>query len=147
MPYSSTVRHIDVPNKNLYPFGYGLSYTSFAYGKMQCASQFDADGVLQVAVDVTNKGNVDGEEIVQLYVADKVASMVRPVKELKGFKKVFIPKGNTKHVEFTLHARDLGFWNNNMQYIVEPGTFTVMVGANSEDLQQQDVVWDGKEKQ
>lgn len=147
MPYSSTVRHIDVPNKNLYPFGYGLSYTSFAYGKMQCASQFDADGVLQVAVDVTNKGNVDGEEIVQLYVADKVASMVRPVKELKGFKKVFIPKGNTKHVEFTLHARDLGFWDNNMQYIVEPGTFTVMVGANSEDLQQQDVVWDGKEKQ
>lgn len=147
MPYSSTVRHIDVPNKNLYPFGYGLSYTSFAYGKMQCASQFDADGMLQVAVDVTNKGNVDGEEIVQLYVADKVASMVRPVKELKGFKKVFIPKGNTKHVEFTLHAHDLGFWDNNMQYIVEPGTFTVMVGANSEDLQQQDVVWDGKEKQ
>lgn len=114
---------------------------------MQCASQFNVDGNLQVAVDVTNTGNVDGEEIVQLYVADKVASMVRPVKELKGFRKVFIPKGDTKHVEFTLHARDLGFWDNNMQYIVEPGTFTVMVGANSEDLQQQDVVWDGKEKQ
>lgn len=142
MPYSSTVRHIDVPNRNLYPFGYGLSYTTFSYGKMQCPSAFDDKGFLPVSVDVTNTGNYDGEEIVQLYVADKVASMVRPIKELKGFQKVFIPKGQTKRVEFKLNVKDLGFWNNLMQYVVEPGTFEIMVGTNSEELQKKEAVWD-----
>ena len=142
MPYSSTVRHIDVPNRNLYPFGYGLSYTTFSYGEMQCPSAFDEKGFLPVSVDVTNTGNYDGEEIVQLYVADKVASMVRPVKELKGFQKVFIPKGQTKRVEFKLNVRDLGFWNSLMQYVVEPGTFEIMVGTNSEELQKKEAVWD-----
>ena len=142
MPYSSTVRHIDVPNRNLYPFGYGLSYTTFSYGKMQCPSAFDDKGFLPVSVDVTNTGNYDGEEIVQLYVADKVASMVRPIKELKGFQKVFIPKGQTKRVEFKLNVKDLGFWNSLMQYVVEPGTFEIMVGTNSEELQKKEAVWD-----
>ena len=142
MPYSSTVRHIDVPNHNLYPFGYGLSYTTFSYGEMQCPTAFDDKGFLPVSVDVTNTGNYDGEEIVQLYVADKVASMVRPVKELKGFQKVFIPKGQTKRVEFKLNVKDLGFWNNLMQYVVEPGTFEIMVGTNSEELQKKEAVWD-----
>lgn len=142
MPYSSTVRHIDVPNRNLYPFGYGLSYTTFSYGKMQCPTAFDEKGFLPVSVDVTNTGNYDGEEIVQLYVADKVASMVRPVKELKGFQKVFIPKGQTKRVEFKLNVKDLGFWNSLMQYVVEPGTFEIMVGTNSEELQKKEAVWD-----
>ena len=145
MPYSSTVRHIDVPNRNLYPFGYGLSYTTFSYGEMQCPSAFDDKGFLPVSVDVTNTGNYDGEEIVQLYVADKVASMVRPIKELKGFQKVFIPKGQTKRVEFKLNVKDLGFWNSLMQYVVEPGTFEIMVGTNSEELQKKEAVWgDGK---
>lgn len=142
MTYSSTVRHIDVPNRNLYPFGYGLSYTTFSYGEMQCPSAFDDKGFLPVSVDVTNTGNYDGEEIVQLYVADKVASMVRPVKELKGFQKVFIPKGQTKRVEFKLNVKDLGFWNSLMQYVVEPGTFEIMVGTNSEELQKKEAVWD-----
>ena len=142
MPYSSTVRHIDVPNRNLYPFGYGLSYTTFSYGEMQCPSAFDDKGFLPVSVDVTNTGNYDGEEIVQLYVADKVASMVRPVKELKGFQKVFIPKGQTKRVEFKLNVKNLGFWNSLMQYVVEPGTFEIMVGTNSEELQKKEAVWD-----
>lgn len=142
MPYSSTVRHIDVPNRNLYPFGYGLSYTTFSYGEMQCPTAFDDKGFLPVSVDVTNTGNYDGEEIVQLYVADKVASMVRPIKELKGFQKVFIPKGQTKRVEFKLNVRDLGFWNSLMQYVVEPGTFEIMVGTNSEELQKKEAVWD-----
>ena len=143
MAHSSTVRHIDVPNKNLYPFGYGLSYTTFSYGEMQCPQQFAADGSLQVSVEVTNTGDFDGEEIVQLYVADTVASMVRPVKELKGFQKVFIPKGQTKRVDFVLHAHDLGFWDNTMQYVVEPGTFEIMVGKNSEDLQKKNATWKG----
>lgn len=142
MPYSSTVRHIDVPNRNLYPFGYGLSYTTFSYGEMQCPTAFDDKGFLPVSVDVTNTGNYDGEEIVQLYVADKVASMVRPIKELKGFQKVFIPKGQTKRVEFKLNVKDLGFWNDLMQYVVEPGTFEIMVGTNSEELQKKEAVWD-----
>lgn len=142
MPYSSTVRHIDVPNRNLYPFGYGLSYTTFSYGEMQCPTAFDDKGFLPVSVDVTNTGNYDGEEIVQLYVADKVASMVRPIKELKGFQKVFIPKGQTKRVEFKLNVKDLGFWNSLMQYVVEPGTFEIMVGTNSEELQKREAVWD-----
>lgn len=142
MLYSSTVRHIDVPNRNLYPFGYGLSYTTFSYGEMQCPTAFDDKGFLPVSVDVTNTGNYDGEEIVQLYVADKVASMVRPVKELKGFQKVFIPKGQTKRVEFKLNVKDLGFWNSLMQYVVEPGTFEIMVGTNSEELQKKEAVWD-----
>ena len=146
MPHSSTVRHIDVPNRNLYPFGYGLSYTTFSYGEMQCPKQFNADGTLQVSVDVTNTGGCDGEEIVQLYVADKVASMVRPVKELKGFQKVFIPKGQTKRVDFVLHAHDLGFWDNTMQYVVEPGTFEIMVGKNSEDLQKKEATWKGNSR-
>ena len=144
MPHSSTVRHIDVPNRNLYPFGYGLSYTTFSYGEMQCPKQFNADGTLQVSVDVTNTGGCDGEEIVQLYVADKVASMVRPVKELKGFQKVFIPKGQTKRIDFTLNVCDLGFWNNSMQYIVEPGSFEIMIGPNSEDLQKKEAFWNGE---
>lgn len=142
MPYSSTVRHIDVPNRNLYPFGYGLSYTTFSYGEMQCPTAFDKKGFLPVSVNVTNTGNYDGEEIVQLYVADKVASMVRPIKELKGFQKVFIPKGQTKRVEFKLNVKDLGFWNSLMQYVVEPGTFEIMVGTNSEELQKKEAVWD-----
>ena len=142
MPYSSTVRHIDVPNRNLYPFGYGLSYTTFSYGEMQCPTAFDDKGFLPVSVDVTNTGNYDGEEIVQLYVADKVASMVRPIKELKGFQKVLIPKGQTKRVEFKLNVKDLGFWNDLMQYVVEPGTFEIMVGTNSEELQKKEAVWD-----
>ena len=144
MPHSSTVRHIDVPNRNLYPFGYGLSYTTFSYGEMQCPKQFNADGTLQVSVEVTNTGGCDGEEIVQLYVADKVASMVRPVKELKGFQKVFIPKGQTKRIDFTLNVCDLGFWNNSMQYIVEPGSFEIMVGPNSEDQQKKEAFWNGE---
>ena len=144
MPHSSTVRHIDVPNRNLYPFGYGLSYTTFSYGEMQCPKQFNADGTLQVSVDVTNTGGCDGEEIVQLYVADTAASMVRPVKELKGFQKVFIPKGQTKRIDFTLNVRDLGFWNNSMQYIVEPGSFEIMVGTNSEELQKKEAFWKGE---
>ena len=109
---------------------------------MQCPTAFDEKGFLPVSVDVTNTGNYDGEEIVQLYVADKVASMVRPVKELKGFQKVFIPKGQTKRVEFKLNVKDLGFWNNLMQYVVEPGTFEIMVGTNSEELQKKEAVWD-----
>ncbi|MFC2711097.1 beta-glucosidase BglX [Hoylesella oralis] len=134
MEHSSTVRHIDLKNRNLYPFGFGLSYTQFAYGNLQCNDRFEADEKLKVTVDVTNTGSRDGAEIVQLYVADKVATMVRPVKELKGFKKVFIPKGQTVCVELNIDVHELGFWTNEMKYVVEPGEFEIMVGPNSEEL-------------
>lgn len=139
MEQSSTVRHIDLKNANLYPFGYGLSYTRYDYAPFQCADTFDANGKLKVSVDVTNSGDYDGEEIVQVYVSDKVASMVRPVKELKGFKKVFIRKGETVKVEIEIDSRELGFWTNDMKYVVEPGEFTIMVGPHSEELQEKTV--------
>ena len=136
MDKNSTVRHIDLPNANLYPFGYGLSYTEFAYSPMICPDYFDTNGKLKVEISVTNTGNYDGEEIVQLYISDNVASMVRPVKELKGFKKIFIPKGKTVKVVFNIDSKELGFWDNQMNYIVEKGSFTIMIGRNSEDIQQ-----------
>ena len=139
MEHSSTVRHIDLKNANLYPFGFGLSYTHYDYSPIRCADTFDAAGKLTVSVNVTNSGAYDGEEIVQVYVADKVASMVRPVKELKGFKKVFIKKGETVTVDIALDARDLGFWTNEMKYVIEPGDFFVMVGPDSERLQEKTV--------
>lgn len=135
MEQSSTVRHIDLKNANLFPFGYGLSYTEFKYSNFLCPEQFDENGILKVSVDVTNTGDYDGEEIVQVYVSDLVASMTRPVKELKGFKKVFIPKGETVRVEVEIDARDLGFWTNSMEYRVEPGDFLIMIGPDSENLQ------------
>ena len=135
MEHSSTVRHIDLKNANLFPFGFGLSYTTYKYDTPKCAPTFDSKGNLKVKVRVTNTGDVDGEEIVQLYVADKVASMVRPVKELKAFKKVFIAKKQSVEVELNVNAKDLGFYTNDMKYVVEPGEFTIMTGPNSEDLQ------------
>lgn len=135
MEYSSTVRHIDLKNANLFPFGYGLSYTEFRYSNFICPEHFDDNGILRVSVDVTNTGDYDGEETVQVYVSDLIASMTRPVKELKGFRKVFIPKGKTVKVEVDIHASDLGFWTNGMEYIVEPGDFQIMVGPDSERLQ------------
>lgn len=135
MEHSSTVRHIDLKNANLFPFGYGLSYTEFQYSNFICPAQFDDNGILKVSVDVTNTGEYDGEETVQVYVSDLVASMTRPVKELKGFKKVFIPKGETVRVEVEVYARDLGFWTNSMEYLVEPGDFLIMIGPDSENLQ------------
>lgn len=134
MEHVSTVRHIDVSNENLFPFGYGLSYTEYNYTNFSCEDVFDKNGKLKVSITVSNSGEYDGEEIVQLYVADKVASMVRPVKELKGFQKVFIPKGESKVVTFEVDAKELGFWTNKMEYIVEPGEFTIMVGPHSEEL-------------
>ena len=139
MERSSTVRHIDLKNANLFPFGFGMSYTRYDYAPFSCSDTFDANGKLRVSVRVTNSGKYDGEETVQVYVADKVASMVRPVKELKGFKKVFIPKGKTVEVEIEIDANDLGFWTNEMKYAVEPGEFTIMVGPDSQRLQKKNV--------
>lgn len=127
--------YLDVSNDPLFPFGYGLSYTKFDYKNLALSdTTLTADGKLTVSVDVTNSGNYDGAEVVQLYIRDRIASVTRPVKELKGFQKIFLKKGETKKVEFTLTEKDLRFYNSDLKYVSEPGDFKVFVGTNSDDV-------------
>ena len=129
--------YLDVDNDPLYPFGYGLSYTTFQYGKpsLSATAMSLNGGQLTVTVPVTNTGKYDADEIVQLYVHDVVGSVSRPVKELKGFERVSLKQGETKNVTFTLKADDLKFYNQQLEYKNEPGDFEVMVGPNSRDVQ------------
>ena len=122
----------DESNQPLYPFGYGLSYTSFEYTNLTI--QETDSSRIKVFISIKNIGKVSGEETVQLYIHDKVASVVRPVKELKGFKKVFLQPNETKTVEFILTDNELGFYNNNGDFVVEPGDFDIMVGTNSQKV-------------
>ena len=127
-------KYMDCPIKPLYPFGYGLSYTTFEYSNITLSSDsMPADGELRISLTVTNTGDHDGAAVVQLYVRDLVASRVRPVKELKGFKKVFLPKGGSSRVELSLPASRLAFVNSDLKWIVEPGNFTLWVADNSDD--------------
>lgn len=129
--------YLDVANEPLYPFGYGLSYTSFNYSEISLSSNTMKKGEkLTVKVTVSNTGNFDGEEVVQLYIRDMVGSVTRPVKELKGFQKIFLKKGESKEVSFTLNPEDLKFFNANLKWINEPGEFRVMVGPNSRDTKE-----------
>jgi beta-glucosidase len=134
-----TSRYLDVTNDPLYPFGYGLTYTKFTYSAPQLnKQQLKPAEQLQVSVTVSNTGNYDGEEVVQLYIRDKVASVTRPLKELKGFKKIFLEKGESSTVTFTLGVEDLKFYDKDMRWTYEPGEFTVVVGPNSRDVQAVD---------
>ena len=134
-PYRKfTSCYIDVVNAPLYPFGYGLSYTTFEYGEPRLsANEMAADGSVKVSVDVKNTGSMDGKEIVQLYIHDIYATSTRPVKELKGFQKVDIKAGETKTVEFTLTAEELSYYDHELNWVCEPGDFEIMVGPNSRD--------------
>lgn len=124
--------YLDSPNSPLFPFGYGLSYTQFEYSNLKISNtEMTMDGELEVSVDVQNTGDYDGEEVVQLYIRDVVASLTPPVRELKGFEKVFIPKGETETVTFTISVEDLAFYNNDLEFKAEPGEFIVFVGGNS----------------
>jgi len=124
--------YIDESNDPLYPFGYGLSYTTFQYENL-VIDDSDSERI-QVRVTVTNTGDAAGEEVVQLYIRDKVASVVRPIKELKGFEKIMLEAGESTTLRFELTNKELGFYDNQGNYIVEPGEFEVMVGSNSEDV-------------
>ncbi len=129
-----TSKYIDGPAEPLYPFGFGLSYTTFDYSNITLSEKkVTKDGKLKVSVDVTNIGKVQGEEIVQLYVYDVVASRVRPIKELKGFKKVLLKPGQCETVGIELDINELGFHDEDMNYVVEEGLFKVYVGPNSRD--------------
>ena len=124
--------YLDVENSPLLPFGYGLSYTTFSYGKpVLSAPTLTAAKVITVSVTLTNTGNYDGEEVVQLYIKDDVASITRPLKELKGFQKVFLKKGESKTVTFTIDEKLLRFYNADLKQISEKGSFQVYVGTNA----------------
>ena len=127
--------YLDVSNDPLYPFGYGLSYTTFQYSDITLSSkQLNADGKLTASVTVTNTGNYDADEIVQFYIRDLVGSITRPVKELKGFERIHLKKGESKQVTFTITPELLKFYNYDIQYVYEPGEFHVMIGPNSRDV-------------
>lgn len=133
-PYTS--KYIDVPWTPLYPFGYGLSYTTFSYDAPRLSSErIGPEDTLQVSVTVTNTGKRAGEEIVQLYLRDDVASFTRPVEQLRGFARVALQPGAAQHVEFTLDREDFAMLGANFAPVIEPGTFTVFVGGNSRDVQ------------
>jgi beta-glucosidase len=128
-------KYFDSPWTPQFPFGFGLSYTQFKISDPQLsATTIRPDGRLTVTVNVQNTGQRAGDEVVQLYIRDVAASMTRPVKELKGFKRVTLRPGETQHVEFTLGPEQLGFYNREMKYVVEPGEFKVFVGSSSEDV-------------
>ena len=125
-------KYIDVDYRPQYPFGFGLSYTTFRYDRLTLSSpEFGLDGSITVSATVTNTGKRAGEEIVQLYIRDLAASVTRPVKELKGFKRVSLDPGESRTVEFILKASDLAFWNDRMEFKAEPGRFHVWVAPNS----------------
>ena len=130
-------KYLDSPNEPLYPFGHGLSYTDFKYSDLVLSSPEMKKGkTLQATVTVTNTGPVTGEETVQLYIRDMVASVTRPVKLLKGFSKVVLAPGESKKVTFTIDAQMLSFWRHDMTFGTEEGDFKVMVGGSSSDLLQ-----------
>lgn len=127
--------YLDVRNDPLYPFGYGLSYTTFSYSDLQLsATEMSPTGSVEASVTVTNTGNVDATEIVQLYIRDLVASVSRPVKELKGFERITLKAGESRKVTFAITPETLKFYNYDLKYILEPGDFNIMVGPNSRDL-------------
>jgi len=124
--------YIDERNEPLFPFGFGLSYTSFEYTNLKVSSdKMNFTGTLKVTVDVANTGNFDGKETVQLYIRDIVGSVTRPVRELKNFKKIALKKGEKQTVTFDITVEDLKFYNSDLQFVAEPGQFDVFVGGNS----------------
>ncbi|NCI51335.1 beta-glucosidase [Sediminibacterium roseum] len=126
-PSAHHFEYVSEKNTPLYPFGFGLSYNKYGYSNIQLRGN-------TVSVDVTNQGKLAGDEIVQLYVHQKVSSATRPVKELKNFQRISVQPGETKKVSFEIDANMLAYWNAKMQYLVEPGVFEIMIGPNSEEL-------------
>src|SRR5688572_6077558 len=134
--------YLDVPNTPLFPFGYGLSYTTFSYGDVSI-SKTNAKGNEKITafITVTNNGKFDGEEVVQLYIRDVVGSITRPLKELKGFQKISLKAGESKTISFSISPENLKFYNYNLKYDWEPGEFHIMIGGNSNDVKMAKVNW------
>lgn len=135
--------YLDVPNEPLYPFGYGLSYTTFSYGDIKVSSkQLEGDQKLTASVELSNTGKFDGAEVVQLYIRDVVASITRPMRELKGFQKVTLKAGETKTISFEITIEDLKFYNYDIDYVWEPGEFEIMIGGNSSEVKVASIKWE-----
>ncbi len=124
--------YIDERNEPLFPFGFGLSYTTFDYSNLKISSdKMNFNEKVNITVDIANTGNYDGKEVVQLYIRDMVGSVTRPIKELKGFQKIMLKKGEKQTVTFEISVEELKFYNSDLQFIAEPGAFQVFVGTNS----------------
>ena len=129
--------YLDVTNEPVYPFGYGLSYSSFAYSDIELSdTTMKAGKNITATINVTNTSNTDGKEVVQLYLRDMVGSITRPVKELKGFQKIELKAGETKTVTFSISVNDLKFYNSDLKFVAEPGDFKVFIGGNSRDVKE-----------
>ncbi|MDO9551875.1 beta-glucosidase BglX [Rhodonellum sp.] len=134
--------YLDIPNEPLYPFGFGLSYTTFEYGGLKLSNISPiGNQSIKASISVSNMGKYDGAEVVQLYIRDVVGSITRPVKELKGFQKIFLKAGETKTVTFDITPEDLKFYNYELEYVWEPGDFEIMIGGNSRDLSMGKLNW------
>lgn len=130
-----STKYLDIPNEPLFPFGYGLSYAKFTYGDLKLSTaKMNSTGSIKASITLTNAGQFDGAEVVQLYIEDKVRSITPPAKELKGFQKVFLKAGETKTIEFTITTEMLKFWNADLKFVAEPGEFNVLIGGNSRDV-------------
>ena len=135
--------YLDVSNDPVYPFGFGLSYSKFEYGDIQLSkAHLKGNQMLEASITVTNKGGIEGKEIVQLYIHDLAASITRPVKELKGFQKVALKAGESKTISFNISPEDLKFYNSELKYDWEPGDFEIMLGTNSKDLKTGKIHWE-----
>jgi beta-glucosidase len=140
-PSARSINYITMDSQPLFPFGFGKSYTTYKYGNLNLESdKIPVDGSTTVSVDVTNTGRMQGDEIVQLYIRDKISSVTRPVKELKDFSRITLEPGESKTVKFVLDKSKLAFWDVNMKYTVEPGVFEVMVGSSSAEIQKVDLI-------
>ncbi len=134
--------YLDVSNEPLYPFGYGLGYSAFSYSDISLSSaSLKGDQTLTATITVTNTGKYTGEETVQLYIRDLVASNTRPLKELKGFQKISLASGASQQVQFSIRTEDLKFYNNELKYDWEPGAFTIFIGPNARDAKGVNVDW------
>jgi beta-glucosidase len=130
-----TTRYLDITNDPLYPFGYGLSYTTFEYSDLKLnKTSLNTNDTLKITFSLKNTGNFEGEETAQLYIRDLVGCVTRPVKELRGFKKVLLKPGELKELHFSISNNDLKFYDSKMNFVAEPGQFKAFVGGSSEDL-------------
>jgi beta-glucosidase len=127
--------YVEISTKPLFPFGYGLSYTNFKYSNLTITPEtLSGEGEVQISVDIENAGSRRGDEVVQLYINYIQSEVTRPVKELKNFKRVTLEPAQKKTVIFTLHTGQLGFYNREIKYVIEPGDIKIMVGSSSEDI-------------
>ncbi|MDQ1486441.1 MAG: beta-glucosidase, partial [Actinomycetota bacterium] len=127
-----TSKYLDIPNTPLYPFGYGLSYTTFAFSNLRVSpASVSVNGTVTVRADLTNTGQTAGSDVAQLYIRNRDARVLQPIRQLEGFERVSLSAGQTRTVTFTLNRSNLGYYDNSGQFVVQPGAFDVFVGDSS----------------